>query len=104
MKFAAADGINHKLQTTNIQQQKTIMNTIDNPSAWQLAWILIPIPILCVAVIITRHTPIWFYFIGGASIATYIGAITYLCIKQKCYTQLAATWITTLIWAAIIIL
>lgn len=74
------------------------MKTIENPGAKKLSLALIPVPLLCVYVIVTRSLPVWSIALGIASVVVYMALITYFCIKQKCYTQLAANYIVLIVW------
>lgn len=77
------------------------IKTIQNPGQWTLAISLIPLAIVLIYVIVSRHIPTWTYIVGIGSIVLYLGLLTYFCIKQKCYAQLARSY--TIIIVGIII-
>lgn len=68
------------------------IKTIKNPSQWTLAISLIPLAIVLIYVIVSRNIPTWAYIVGIGSIVLYFGLLTYFCIKQKCYAQLARSY------------
>lgn len=41
---------------------------------------------------------------GIVSVVAYMGAMTYFCIKQKCYGQLAQSYAFILMWVVIYII
>ncbi len=71
------------------------MKQIENPSAWKLSLLLIPVVVVCIAAIILNTFPGWGVVTGIVSVVAYMGAMTYFCIKQKCYEQLAQSYIHT---------
>ncbi len=83
---------------------KKRIKKIKNPSIWQLAISLIPLPILGIAVIIMRAIPTWFLIVGGLSVVTYMALTTYFCIKQKCYFQLFREYLVLVTWIIIFVL
>ncbi len=73
---------------------------IDKPSQIIRTLLLLPAMIVLVLLFILKPNPefpIWAIIIGGVSIVSYLGVITFFCIKQKCYMQLARTFITVLL-------
>ena len=70
---------------------------IDKPSEKIRTLLLLPALIVLVLLFILRPNPsypLWAIIIGGGSILSYLGVMTYFCIKQKCYVQLARTYLT----------
>lgn len=62
--------------------------------------ILVPAVIVLTLLFILRPHPaypLWAIIIGGCSVGSYLGVMTYFCIKQKCYEQLARTFITIIV-------
>lgn len=73
------------------------MEKIKNPSEWQLGILLVPLVIMMIMVIIMKRMPVWAIVIGALSFASFLGAMTYYCIKQKCYRQLVANYAVVII-------
>lgn len=71
---------------------------IQNPSEWKLSILLIPVLAALVIVIATRSTPTWVIIMAIASVVAFMAALTYHCIRQKCYGQLALNYLTLLLW------
>ena len=73
------------------------------PSAKLRTWLLVPAVIVLILLFILRPKltfPLWSIVIGGLSLGSYLAVMTYACIKQKCYMQLARTWLTILMGVA----
>lgn len=73
---------------------------IDKPSEIIRTLMLLPALAVLIILIILRPNPsypLWAIIIGACSIFSYLGIMTYFCIKQKCYIQLARTYITMLL-------
>ena len=70
---------------------------INKPSEKIRTLLLLPALIVLVLLFILKPNPsypLWAIIIGGGSILSYLGVMTYFCIKQKCYVQLARTYLT----------
>lgn len=80
------------------------MKQIKNSSAWKLSLLLIPVVVVCIAAIILKTFPGWGVVTGIVSVVAYMGAMTYFCIKQKCYGQLAQSYAFILMWVVIYII
>lgn len=78
------------------------MNKIQNPTAKQIGWALLPAIIICVVGVVMKHLEVWMAVIVAVSIISYLGIMTYFCIKQKCYTQLLRVWIAITVTSAIL--
>lgn len=76
-----------------------IYKRIQWPSARFRTWLLIPALTVLILLLVLRPNPafpLWAVVIGGISIVSYLGVMTYACIKQKCYMQLAMTYLTAM--------
>lgn len=80
------------------------MKKIKNPGIWKLGISLLPIPILCIYIIATRTFPAWILIVGLISTAVYMALVTYYCIKQKCYAQLAQNYLALISWTIIFVI
>lgn len=79
------------------------MKTIANPKISALYFILVPIPLVAAGQLIFHlniSTRLWMG-IALTCIALFLATITYFCIKQKCYKQLATQYIIWLSFAVI---
>lgn len=86
-KYAWEDGIN--INT---------MKTISHPSSLKLCWALIPIAIISVLQLFIRiDTWVWL-LVMTASIVLYLTLMTYFCIQQKCYKQLAINYLIGIVF------
>lgn len=79
------------------------MKQIQNPSNWKLAILLIPVVAMMLVVAFSRTLPIWAIVVAAVFFVSYLGALTYYCIKQKCYKQLISN-IVILVWNIIFII
>ncbi len=80
------------------------MKTISNPSSLKLCWAFIAIPIICVLMLFIRiDTWVWLT-VMTASIVLYLALMTYFCIKQKCYKQLAINYLVGIVFLCTIYL
>ncbi len=77
------------------------MKRIENPSSRKLSWLLIPIFFVLAFMALMKAIPVWVVIIVIMSVAAYLSALTYYCIKQKCYGQLALNWIILFMWILI---
>ncbi len=77
------------------------MKRIENPSSRKLSWLLIPIFLVLAFMALMKAIPVWVVIVGIMSVAAYLSALTYYCIKQKCYGQLALNWIMLFMWILI---
>lgn len=77
------------------------MKRIENPSSRKLSWLLIPIFLVLAFMTLMKAIPVWVVIVGIMSVAAYLSALTYHCIKQKCYGQLALNWIILFMWILI---
>ena len=71
--------------------------SIDRPSEIIRTLLLLPALIVLIILFILKPDPsypLWAIIIGAVSILSYLGVMTYFCIKQKCYVQLARTYLT----------
>lgn len=93
MKFAITVGIKNK-----------IMKTIKNPSLGKLGIALIPIPIMLIYIIATHSRPLWTIIVMIASTVVYMALVTYFCIRQKCYRQLALGWFILISWVIVFVI
>lgn len=74
------------------------MKTISHPSSLKLCWALIPIAIIIVLQLFIRiDTWVWL-MVMTASIVLYLTLMTYFCIKQKCYKQLAINYLMGIVF------
>ena len=76
---------------------KMTYKSIDRPSEIIRTLLLLPALVVLIILFILKPDPsypLWAIIIGAASILSYLGVMTYFCIKQKCYVQLARTYIT----------
>lgn len=76
---------------------KMTHKSINKPSEKIRTLLLLPALIVLVLLFILKPNPsypLWAIIIGGGSILSYLGVMTYFCIKQKCYVQLARTYLT----------
>ena len=76
---------------------KMTYKRINKPSEKIRTLLLLPALIVLVLLFILKPNPsypLWAIIIGGGSILSYLGVMTYFCIKQKCYVQLARTYLT----------
>ncbi len=62
-------------------------------------YLLLPILILGILTIFFRIYHPWFLVVEILSLAAYLAAITYYCVKQKAYKQLTRQWIGAIISA-----
>lgn len=69
------------------------IKTIRNPTARQLGWICIPVPIVFLVAVIFHWVSPWVMILQGIDITVYMIVFSYFCIKQKCYRQLGITWL-----------
>ena len=79
---------------------------IDRPPETIRTILLLPALIVLILLFILRPIPAypwWAIIVGGGSILTYLGVMTYFCIKQKCYMQLARTYIVICLAIAVFI-
>lgn len=68
---------------------KQEMKTIKNPSAGTISLLLIPIAIIFTIRAFFGYYAQWLLIVGGIFLAIYTTLITYFCVRQKCYAQLA---------------
>ena len=87
--------------------RKITYRRIDKPSEIIRAIMLLPALIVLVLLFILRPNPsypLWAIIIGAASILSYLGVMTYFCNKQKCYIQLARTYLTVFLAIAVFLM
>ncbi len=80
--------------------RKMTYRRINKPSEIIRTIMLLPALVVLIILIILRPNPsypLWAIIIGAGSIISYLGIMTYFCIKQKCYVQLARTYATIFI-------
>lgn len=76
---------------------------IDKPSQTVRTLLLLPALVVIILLFLLKPNPVyplWAIIIGGVSIVSYLVVMTYFCIKQKCYMQLARTYLTVLLAVA----
>ncbi len=79
---------------------KTQYKHIDKPSQTIRTLLLLPAAIVLILLFVLKPIPaypMWAIIIGGLSILSYLGVMTYFCFKQKCYMQLARTYLTIIL-------
>ncbi len=79
---------------------QTQYKRIDKPSQTIRTLLLLPAVIVLILLFVFRPTPaypLWAIIIGGLSILSYLGVMTLACLKQKCYMQLASTYLTIIL-------
>lgn len=81
---------------------ETKMKTIKNPSADKIAIWFIPVPIICTIKAFFGYNAPWLSIVCGIFIAIYTGLMTYFCIKQKCYGQLARIYLIIVVLVIIL--
>lgn len=74
------------------------MKRIENPSGRKLGLLLILAFLMLVVIPVLKSIPTWTIVVSGVSLVSYMTALTYYCIRQKCYQQLAVNYIVLLIW------
>lgn len=79
------------------------MKRIENPNSRKLSWLLAPIFLVLAFMVLIRRIPVWVVVVGIMSVAAYLSVLTYYCIKQKCYGQLALNWIILFMWILIFV-
>ncbi len=83
-----------------VDNMQTQYKRIDKPSQTIRTLLLLPAAIVLILLFVLKYTPaypLWAIIIGGLSILSYLGVMTIACIKQKCYMQLARTYLTILL-------
>lgn len=80
------------------------MKTIENPNGRKLAVLLIPAFLMLVVIPILKSIPVWTIVVSVISVVSYMAALTYYCIRQKCYRQLAVNYIVLFVWALVLII
>lgn len=65
------------------------MRTIQNPSIKKLILLLFPALFFSILFILTGMEYFWMMIIAITLLVAHIILVTYFCIKQKCYRQLA---------------
>ena len=73
------------------------MDTIENPSANTLDWVLLPVIPAAIARFFFKTVPLWLNIVEVAPFVIFMILITYFCIKQKCYRQLYSYWLSFII-------
>lgn len=80
------------------------MKRISRPSVYKALCGLIPIPVMCVVMLFIR-IDIWVWLtVMTAAIVLYLALMTYFCIKQKCYKQLAINYLVGIVFLCTIYL
>lgn len=79
------------------------MKTIENPSGRKVGLLLIPAFLMLVAIPILKSIPVWVIVVSALSFASYLGVLTYYCVCQKCYRQLAVNCIVIVLWIVIFV-
>lgn len=79
------------------------MKTIENPSGRKVGLLLIPAFLMLVAIPILKSIPVWVIVVSALSFASYLGVLTYYCVRQKCYRQLAVNCIVIVLWVVIFV-
>lgn len=59
------------------------MKTIENPGGRKVGLLLIPAFLMLVAIPILKSIPVWVIVISALSFASYLGVLTYYCVRQK---------------------
>lgn len=80
------------------------MKQIENPNNWQLGILLLPVVFVCIMVIVQRTFAPWAKITMLASFVLYLAALTYFCLRQKCYGQLITNYVVVIMWAIIFII
>lgn len=75
------------------------MKKIQHPSLGQLSIILAPWAVCMVIGLILGKPAQWINWLGMASVGIMIMAVTYFCVKQKCYIQLVRALVALVIMA-----
>ena len=86
---------------------KMTYKRIDKPSEKIRTLLLLPALVVLILLFILKPNPsypLWAIIIGGGSILSYLGVMTCLCIKQKCYVQLARTYLTICLAIAVFLM
>ncbi len=79
---------------------QTQYKRIDKPSQTIRTLLLLPAVFVLILLFVLKPSPaypLWAIIIGGLSILSYVIVMTLACIKQKCYMQLASTYLTILL-------
>ncbi len=79
------------------------MQKIKDPTLNQMCLLLIPVLIAYAVMIIQKSYLTWAIVMAIASVAVFVIASVYFCIRQKCYQQLAITLIVLLIWGLVLL-
>lgn len=79
------------------------MKTIENPSGRKVGLLLIPAFLMLVAIPILKSIPVWVIVTSALSFASYLGVLTYYCVRQKCYRQLTVNCIVIVLWVVIFV-
>lgn len=73
------------------------MKKIQNPSAGQLMWILLPTLAMLIVAVVERQFAVWMIVVIIVDYLIYMAFLTYFCIKQQCRKQMIVNWIGFLI-------
>ncbi len=79
---------------------KTQYKSIVKPSQTIRTLLLMPAVFVLILLFVLKPNPAypsWAIIIGGLSILSYLGVMTFACLKQKCYMQLARTYLTIIL-------
>ena len=79
------------------------MKTIENPDGRKVGLLLIPAFLMLVAIPILKSIPVWVIVISALSFASYLGVLTYYCVRQKCYRPLTVNCIVIVLWVVIFV-
>lgn len=79
------------------------MKTIENPSGRKVGLLLIPAFLMLVAIPILKSIPVWVIVVSVLSFASYLGVLTYYCVRQKCYRQLTVNCTVIVLWVVIFV-
>ncbi len=79
---------------------QTQYKRIDKPFQTIRTLLLLPALIVLILLFILKPIPaypLWAILTGGLSLLSYFGVMTFACLNQKCYMQLARTYLTILL-------
>lgn len=80
------------------------MRKIQRPNIGQLSGLLILTIIFCILFIITNSAYWWMITAAIISLVIFVILVTYFCIRQKCFKQLAFSLVNSILFAAFIAL
>lgn len=95
--------INQYISKYNLNSKNMDNRRIQNPTVEKLGLLLIPAMIALILTFFLRSFPWWNVAMFTVSIVAYFAAVTYYCVKQKCYGQLLRNYLS-LVFCIIILM